>query len=151
MAGLRRARLALDEAARDLARGVHPLLVVDGEREEVGALAGLLGGDGRGQDDAVAVAHDDGAIGLLGELAGLHAEDLAADLGLMLDGQVKSSKGSWCGCPALDLRGALAECERRRQAEAETRGDSMFLMCETQVSRGPGSIAFGASGAVPGR
>ena len=33
--GLGRARLALDEAARDLARGVHALLEVDREREEV--------------------------------------------------------------------------------------------------------------------
>ena len=81
---LRRARLALDESAGDLARGVHPLLVVDGEREEVGALARLLGGDGGRQDDAVAIADDDRAVGLLGELAGLHAEDLAADFGLML-------------------------------------------------------------------
>ena len=33
-------RLALDEAARDLARGVHPLLELDGEREEVEPRAG---------------------------------------------------------------------------------------------------------------
>ena len=38
---LRRARLALDEAARDLARGVHPLLEVDRQREEVEPGPGL--------------------------------------------------------------------------------------------------------------
>ncbi len=40
-----RARLALDEAAGDLARGVHPLLDVHGEREEVRARAGRLRAD----------------------------------------------------------------------------------------------------------
>ena len=83
--GLRRARLALDESAGDLARGVHPLLVVHGEREEVGPFAGLLGGDRGRQDDGVAIPDDDRAVCLLGELAGLHAEDLAADLGFVLD------------------------------------------------------------------
>ena len=67
---LRRARLALDEAARDLARGVHPLLVVNGEREEVDALAGLRRDGGR-QEHGVSVADQDRTIGLLGELAGL--------------------------------------------------------------------------------
>ena len=37
-------RLALDEAARDLARGVHPLFELDGEREEVEARAGIATG-----------------------------------------------------------------------------------------------------------
>ena len=83
--GLRRAGLALDESAGDLARGVHPLLVVDGEREEVGALAGLLGGDRGRQDDGVAIPDDDRAVCLLGELAGLHAEGPAADLGFVFD------------------------------------------------------------------
>ena len=47
---LGRARLALDESARDLASGVHPLFVVDGEREEVDALARFLARD-RGRED----------------------------------------------------------------------------------------------------
>lgn len=38
---LRGARLALDEATRDLARGIHPLLKIDGEREEVQAGPGI--------------------------------------------------------------------------------------------------------------
>ena len=41
---LGRARLALDEAARDLARGVHPLLELDREREEVEAGARIATG-----------------------------------------------------------------------------------------------------------
>src|SRR5205823_14014079 len=81
---LRWARLALDEAARDLARGVHPLLVIDGEREEVESLAGLLG-DRRGEHDRVTESNQDGAIGLLGQLARLQREALTADLALNLD------------------------------------------------------------------
>ena len=41
---LRGARLALDEAARDLARGVHPLLELHREREEVEARARIATG-----------------------------------------------------------------------------------------------------------
>ena len=82
--GLGRARLALDEAAGDLARGVHPLLVVDGEREEVDPLA-RLGGDRRRQQHGVAIADEHRAIGLLGELARLEREGLAADFGLYFD------------------------------------------------------------------
>ena len=62
------APLALEEAAGDLARGVHPLFDVDGEREEVRALAGLHPALGRRQHHRVAGAHDHGAVGLLGQL-----------------------------------------------------------------------------------
>ncbi len=81
---LRRARLALDESTGDLARGVHALLVVNREGEEVDPLA-RLGGDRRRQEHGVAHADEDCAIGLLGELARLEREGLAADLGLYLD------------------------------------------------------------------
>jgi hypothetical protein len=84
---LRRARLALDEAARDLARGVHPLLVVHGEREEVDPLAGL-GRDGGGEHDGVAIPEHDRSVRLFGELARLHGQGLPADFGFNLDGQV---------------------------------------------------------------
>ena len=55
---LGRARLALDEAAGDLAGRVHPLLEVDGEREEVEAGARLrpVGG---AEHHGVAVADSD--------------------------------------------------------------------------------------------
>ena len=46
------AALAAEEAARDLAGGELLLLVVDGEREEVDALAGRVGGDGGGESTA---------------------------------------------------------------------------------------------------
>jgi hypothetical protein len=53
--GLRGPRFALDEAAGDLAGGVHPLLEVHREREEVEARAGL-GPVGGAEQDRVAVA-----------------------------------------------------------------------------------------------
>ena len=75
------ARLALDEAARDLARGVHPLLEVDREREEVEARAGL-GPVGGAEHHGVAVADGDGAAGESGELAGLDGQRATTELGL---------------------------------------------------------------------
>ncbi len=62
-----------EERAGDLARGVHALLDVDREREEVDALAGLGRGDGRQHGDATDL-DDDGAVGELGELARLEAQ-----------------------------------------------------------------------------
>ena len=50
------AALALDEAAGDLARGVHALFVFDGEREKVDALAGFGGRHGGGEQDGIAIA-----------------------------------------------------------------------------------------------
>jgi hypothetical protein len=56
---LGRAPFALEEAARDLAGGVHPLFDVDGEREEVRALAGLHPSRRGGEHHRVARADDD--------------------------------------------------------------------------------------------
>ena len=78
---LGRARLALDEAARDLARGVHPLLELDREREEVEAGAGV-GPVGRAEHEGVAVADGDGTAGEAGELAGLDGQRSTTELRL---------------------------------------------------------------------
>ena len=67
---LARARLTLDEAAGELARGVHALLEVDRQREEVQVLRELRRGGGD-EHDRLALTHEDGAAGLLGQLAGL--------------------------------------------------------------------------------
>jgi hypothetical protein len=70
--------LAPEEAARDLARGVHPLLHVDRQWKEVHV---ALGSCRRGaQDHRVPRLHYDGAAGLLGVLAGLEADRATADL-----------------------------------------------------------------------
>ena len=72
------AALALEERAGDLARGVHPLLDVDGEREEVHVAQVACGGGG--QDHRLARLDDDGTGGLLGHLAGFEGDLLARDL-----------------------------------------------------------------------
>src|SRR4051794_7255964 len=65
--------LALEEGAGDLARGVHALLDVDREREEVDPLA-LVAGGRRTEHHRVAGLHHHGAGGLLGHLAGLERD-----------------------------------------------------------------------------
>src|SRR5579875_372408 len=84
---LGRAALAAEERARDAARRVHPLLHVDGEREEVEPLPGLLAGDGRGQDDGLVV--EDGERGtrrLTGEPARLEPDFAYAVLAVVDNG-----------------------------------------------------------------
>src|SRR6185436_16820833 len=71
--GFGRATLAAEEPTGDLARGVHPLLDVDREREEIDPLAGLSSGAG-GEDLRLAVRHDARAARLQGELARLERQ-----------------------------------------------------------------------------
>ena len=75
---LARPALAPEEAAGDLARGVHPLLDVDRQRKEV-HVARVPRGCGA-QDHRLARLNYDGAAGLLGVLAGLEADRALADL-----------------------------------------------------------------------
>src|SRR5207248_7504429 len=75
---LPRPSLALEEAAGDLAGGVHPLLDVDRQGEEVD-VADVACGRGR-QDHRLALGHDYGAAGLLGELAGLESDLTVSNL-----------------------------------------------------------------------
>ena len=76
--GLRGLALATEEAARDLPRGVHPLLDVDRERKEIDALARLAAG-ARGEDHRLAERDDGRAAGLLRELARLERHIRRAD------------------------------------------------------------------------
>ncbi|GBD24304.1 hypothetical protein HRbin29_01982 [bacterium HR29] len=69
--------LAAGEGAGDAAGGVQPLLVVDGEGEEVDALASL-GHTGRHENNGVALADGHGTIRLVGEEAVLDDEGLSA-------------------------------------------------------------------------
>ena len=75
-----RAPLAAEERAGDAARGVHPLLDVHGEREEVEVLLRLLGGRGGRQQHGVVVEVGDDAAGrLAGEPAGLEPDLAGAE------------------------------------------------------------------------
>jgi hypothetical protein len=75
-----RATLALEEAAGDLAGGVHALLDVDRQREEVRALARLGAALRSRQHHRLAGADDDGAVGLLRELPRLECDLCPGDL-----------------------------------------------------------------------
>ena len=76
-----RAAFALEEAAGDLAGGVGLLDVVDGQREEVLAGLGVLGGDDGGEHHGVFDVDDDGAAGLAGDLAGFQGDGLCRPIG----------------------------------------------------------------------
>jgi hypothetical protein len=79
---LGRLALALEEPAGNAPRRVGRLAVVHGQRQEVDARTLARRVAGRRQDDRVPVADRDGAVGLLGQLAGLDGEHLPADLDL---------------------------------------------------------------------
>ena len=68
---LGRTAFALEITAGDAACGVEFFLIVDGERQEVDAFLGLLGGDDGGDHAGVAVGGEHRAIGLARYPAGL--------------------------------------------------------------------------------
>ena len=76
--------LAAEERAGDAARGVHPLLDVDRQREEVEVLLRVLRRRGGGQQHGllVEVGHD-AAGGLPGEPAGLEADAALAEVAVV--------------------------------------------------------------------
>ncbi len=76
---LGRTALAAEERSGDLPGGVHPLLDVDREGEEVDALTHLLVGGGGDEHLGPAELRHDGPIGLSGVLAGAEGELLATD------------------------------------------------------------------------
>ncbi len=82
---LGRTALALEEAARDLAGGEGLFLVIDGEREEILTRLGGLCADGRAEHDGLAVAGQNGAVGLAGDLARLEDELAAAPVDLLAE------------------------------------------------------------------
>ena len=71
---LGRTAFTLEIAAGNAAGGVSLLLVVDGERQEVDALAWALGGDDGGEHGGLAVGGKYGAVGLTRHPAGLEDE-----------------------------------------------------------------------------
>ena len=93
---LGRAALALEEAARNLPGGVHLLLDVDRQREEVRVGPRVGAADGGREDHGLAGADDDGAVGLLGELARLEDDLLTA--------HVDGNRGDLPGCGCTHVR-----------------------------------------------
>ena len=90
----RRPRLALDEAARDLARGVHPLLEVDREREEIEPGTGFRPVRGA-EHHGVTEADGDGPARESGELAGLDGQRATTELRLEDLRQERPSSLPW--------------------------------------------------------
>ncbi len=76
----RRAPLALDKAARNLAGGVSVFAVIDGEREKSGSRFGLFGHASGDEDGRVPGANDDRAVRLFGHLARFKGNDPAAQI-----------------------------------------------------------------------
>ena len=68
--------LPAEERAGDLAGGVHPLLDVDGEGEEVDSLPDAAGGGGGAEHHGVAQLGQHRAVGQLRQLAGLEGHGL---------------------------------------------------------------------------
>ena len=75
-----RAAFTAEERARNLAGSVHLLFNIDGQREEVVVLLRAGTGGGGGQNHGIVVeVGGHGAIGLLGEAAGLEAQRALAE------------------------------------------------------------------------
>ena len=68
------ATLPPEEAARYLPGRIEALLVVDGQREEIDPFPRLWAAAGGSQDHGLAVADDNGAVRLPGELPRLHPQ-----------------------------------------------------------------------------
>ena len=84
---LARTSLGPEERAGDLAHGVHPLLDVDRQGEEVEVVLGRLAGGGRRQEHGVVVeVGRDGAGRLAGEQAGLELDRALAEGAVVEDG-----------------------------------------------------------------
>ena len=76
--------LAAVEAAGDAAHGVHLLLKVHAQGEEIDAVPGTGGGGGTHQHAGVAVAHHDGGVGQLSQLAHFQSQGTACQFHLVL-------------------------------------------------------------------
>ena len=77
---LARTSLSLYKTARNLADSVHLLLIVNGQREEVNALARLLRSGSSNQNNGLTITNQSSTICLLCHLAGLNGKRPAAKL-----------------------------------------------------------------------
>ena len=78
------AAFAAVKAAGDPAHGVHLLLKVHAQGEEVDAVPGTGGGGDAAEHPGVAVAHHHGGVGKLGQLAHLQRQGAAGQIQLIL-------------------------------------------------------------------
>ena len=78
------AALTAIEAAGDAAHGVHLLLKIHAQGEEVDTVPGTGGGGGAHQHAGVTVAHHNGGVGQLRQLADLQSQGAARQLHLVL-------------------------------------------------------------------
>jgi hypothetical protein len=76
------ASLALEITAGNAPRRVGLFDVVDGQRQEVDAFPGRLGGDDGGEHDGLAIGCEHGAVGLTGDLAGFKPQGPATPVDL---------------------------------------------------------------------
>ena len=161
IASSRRPALAAEERAGDAPGGVHPLLDVDGEREEVELLLGLTAGRGGRQQHGVAVGDDDGAGGLAREPAGLEGDGAAAEaavvddrggggdavLGVELRGD---GAGGGCGHVSFSLLVASASCRPATPLAASRQGYCRPASGATGARSKPSGIVWsGARGPLP--
>ncbi len=138
--------LATEEGAGDLARGVHPLLDVDRQGEEVEVVLGVLAGrGGREQHRVVVEVGGHGTRGLPGQEAGLELDGAGAELAVVDHGfygvdfwfchvglslcSRSEPQVSRC-CPTLDGRtGGRSSIETRRR--------SVTCCCSRRGTRDP--------------
>ncbi len=129
--------LAAEERAGDAAGGVHALFDVDGEREEVEALAGFLPAVvAESKHGVVVEIGDGGAGGLLGQATGLEADGVRAEA-TVVD---RCDRGFRGGSHVISLFGA--ESGRRVLAlSADSVEDAMES--GPVIDRGPRKIPSG--------
>ena len=107
---LRGAPLALEEAARDLARRVGTLLVIDRQRQEVPRLTGLLTHRGD-QHHGIGHINKHGPSGLPRDAAGLKGDLMLTELELLFDGIRSHGRLSLTGL-LIELTGYLRRPRR---------------------------------------
>ena len=99
--------LAAEERAGDAPGGVHPLLDVDRQGEEVELVLGVLAGRrGRQQHGVLVEVGHGGAGGLAGEAPGLEADGAGAVGAVVDDSLGRVDLGTLHGCPPCVLGGS---------------------------------------------
>ena len=127
------AAFALEEPARNLARGVRLFNVVDREREEVLARLRFLLGDDRGENDRIVHAADAGARGLTGNFARFKRDVVVAELKGLRDfvehRHVLLNSKSWVmpQIPRSDPEASASALEAGFLREARLRPGNEFL------------------------